>query len=88
MGSGRYFGFVTVVLSPGSIAVDWLVSTWDQNTGLAEVTPATSALEAVAGRWVLELLGLPADFVVRVRDRLPDGPRHVPRGGPSRASTG
>lgn len=60
MGSGRYFGFVIGGALPAATAVDWLVSTWDQNTGLAEVTPATSAIEAVAGRWVLELLGLPA----------------------------
>jgi len=60
MGSGRYFGFVIGGALPASLAVDWLVSAWDQNTGLAEPTPATSALEAVAGRWVLELLGLPA----------------------------
>jgi glutamate/tyrosine decarboxylase-like PLP-dependent enzyme len=46
---------------PSSLAADWLVSAWDQNTGLAEPTPATSALEAVTGRWVLELLGLPPD---------------------------
>jgi glutamate/tyrosine decarboxylase-like PLP-dependent enzyme len=59
MGSGRYFGFVIGGALPAATAVDWLVSTWDQNTGLAEPTPATSALEAVAGRWVLELLGLP-----------------------------
>ena len=60
MGSGRYFGFVIGGALPTSIAADWLVSTWDQNTGLAEPTPATSALEALAGRWVIELLGLPA----------------------------
>ena len=59
MGSGRYFGFVIGGALPASLAADWLVSVWDQNTGLAEPTPATSALEAVAGRWVLELLGLP-----------------------------
>ncbi len=59
MGSGRYFGFVIGGALPASLAADWLVSAWDQNTGLAEPTPATSALEAVAGRWVLELLGLP-----------------------------
>ena len=59
MGSGRFFGFVIGGALPSSVAADWLVSAWDQNTGLAEPTPATSALEAVAGRWVLELLDLP-----------------------------
>jgi glutamate/tyrosine decarboxylase-like PLP-dependent enzyme len=61
MGSGRWYGFVAGGAVPSSLAADWLVSAWDQNTGLAEPTPATSALEAVAGRWVLELLGLPAE---------------------------
>ena len=60
MGSGRYYGFVIGGALPSSLAADWLVSAWDQNTGLAQVTPAASALEAVTGRWVLELLGLPA----------------------------
>ena len=80
MGSGRYFGFVIGGALPASLAADWLVSTWDQNTGLAEPTPATSALEAVAGRWVIELLGLPLPLVVRVRHRMSDGARDVPRG--------
>ena len=60
MGSGRFFGFVIGGSVPSATAADWLVTAWDQNTGLAEATPATSALEQVAGRWVLELLGLPA----------------------------
>ncbi|MFN8223005.1 MAG: pyridoxal-dependent decarboxylase [Gaiellales bacterium] len=60
MGSGRYFGFVIGGSVPSATAADMLVTAWDQNTGLAEPTPSTSAIEAVAGRWVLELLGLPA----------------------------
>ena len=59
MGSGRFFGFVIGGALPVSVAADWLVSTWDQNAGLAEPTPAVTALEAVAGRWVIELLSLP-----------------------------
>ena len=60
MGSGRFFGFVIGGALPASVAADWLVTTWDQNAGLAEPTPGVTALEAVAGRWVIELLGLPS----------------------------
>ena len=60
MGSGRFFGFVIGGALPASIGADWLVSTWDQNACLAGPMPGTSALESVAGRWVLELLGLPS----------------------------
>ena len=82
MGSGRYFGFVIGGALPAALASDWLVSAWDQNTGLAQPTPALSALEAVTGRWVLDLLGLPPHCVVRVRDRLPDGARDLARRSP------
>jgi glutamate/tyrosine decarboxylase-like PLP-dependent enzyme len=57
--SGRFFGFVIGGSFPVTVATDWLVSAWDQNTGLAALTPATSAIEEVAGRWVLDVLGLP-----------------------------
>jgi glutamate/tyrosine decarboxylase-like PLP-dependent enzyme len=33
---------------------------WDQNSALDNVTPATSRVEHVALRWIVELLGLPA----------------------------
>ena len=42
------------------MAADWLVSAWDQNAGLHVMSPAISALETITGRWILDLLGLPA----------------------------
>jgi glutamate/tyrosine decarboxylase-like PLP-dependent enzyme len=59
MASGRFFGFVIGGALPAGLATDWLVTAWDQNTGLATVTPGTVAAEAVAGGWVTGLLGLP-----------------------------
>jgi glutamate/tyrosine decarboxylase-like PLP-dependent enzyme len=56
---GRFYGFVIGGSVPAAIGADWLTSAWDQNTGLALVTPAAAVVEEVAGRWVKELLGLP-----------------------------
>jgi len=58
--SGRFFGWVMGGSLPAALATDWLVSAWDQNTGLRFATPATAAIEEVAGRWLLDLLALPA----------------------------
>lgn len=59
MPSGRFFGWVIGGTLPAALAADWLVSAWDQNTGLRYATPATAAIEEAAGAWLLELLGLP-----------------------------
>jgi glutamate/tyrosine decarboxylase-like PLP-dependent enzyme len=64
MGSGRFFGFVIGGTLPVALGADWLVSAWDQNTGLRAVTAATVAAEAVAGQWICDLLGLPAGAAV------------------------
>ena len=59
MPSGRFFGMVIGGSHPAGLAADWLVSAWDQNAGLARLTPAATATEEVASAWLLDLLGLP-----------------------------
>jgi glutamate/tyrosine decarboxylase-like PLP-dependent enzyme len=61
MGSGRFFGFVVGGAVPAAVAADWLVTAWDQNTGLFAPSPATAVAEEIAGRWIVELLGLPTE---------------------------
>jgi glutamate/tyrosine decarboxylase-like PLP-dependent enzyme len=63
-GSGRYFGFVNGGTLPAALGADWLVTSWDQNTPFAGSHPGAAAFEEVAGRWVKELLGLPARAAV------------------------
>jgi aromatic-L-amino-acid decarboxylase len=57
--SPRFFGWVVGGTLPAALAADWMASAWDQNTGLAEPTPAASLAEEVAGSWLRDLLGLP-----------------------------
>jgi glutamate/tyrosine decarboxylase-like PLP-dependent enzyme len=57
----RFFGFVIGGSLPAALAADWLVSAWDQNTGLYNSTPGTSHIEQVALRWLLDVLELPAE---------------------------
>ncbi|MGA8245869.1 MAG: aminotransferase class V-fold PLP-dependent enzyme [Nocardioides sp.] len=62
--SGRFFGMVIGGTLPAALGADWLTSAWDQNVGLRSLTPAAAAVEEVAGRWLLDLLGLPAGSAV------------------------
>jgi glutamate/tyrosine decarboxylase-like PLP-dependent enzyme len=55
----RYFGFVTGGSLPIAVASDWLVSAWDQNTGLHVMSPAMARLEDVTAAWLVDLFGLP-----------------------------
>jgi glutamate/tyrosine decarboxylase-like PLP-dependent enzyme len=64
MPSGRFYGMVIGGSHPAALAADWLTSAWDQNAGLARVTPAATATERVASAWLLDLLGLPAGSAV------------------------
>jgi glutamate/tyrosine decarboxylase-like PLP-dependent enzyme len=57
----RYFGFVIGGQLPAAAAADWLTTAWGQNAVVHAASSAGAAVEQVAGRWMLDLLGLPAD---------------------------
>ncbi len=59
MAGSRYFGFVIGGSLPAALAANWLAGAWDQNAGLYVASPSASVLEDIAGRWLLDVLGLP-----------------------------
>jgi glutamate/tyrosine decarboxylase-like PLP-dependent enzyme len=60
----RYFGFVVGGSLPVATAADWLVSGWDQNSGLHILSPLNAVVEQVAGDWIREIVGLPGSWSV------------------------
>ena len=56
----RYFGFVVGGSLDAALVADLLSSGWDQNAFNEALSPAAIAFEDVAGRWLKEILGLPA----------------------------
>jgi len=57
---GRFFGWVIGGSLPAALAADWLTSAWDQNAGHHAPAPAAAVVEEIAGKWLKEILGLPA----------------------------
>jgi glutamate/tyrosine decarboxylase-like PLP-dependent enzyme len=60
----RFYGWVQGGSHLAGVAADWLTSAWGQNCAGIPMSPAGSAVEAVAARWLLELLDLPAESSV------------------------
>ena len=61
MAGRRFFGFVNSAALPAALAANWLSTAWEQHGGFYVCSPASSTLERVALRWIIELLGLPAE---------------------------
>jgi glutamate/tyrosine decarboxylase-like PLP-dependent enzyme len=59
LGNPRYFGFVIGGTLPAALGAEWLTTAWDQIASLYVCGPSAAVAEEVAGRWVLEVLGLP-----------------------------
>jgi glutamate/tyrosine decarboxylase-like PLP-dependent enzyme len=57
---GRFFGWVIGGAVPAALAADWLTATWDQNAALYATSPAAAVVEEVSGRWLKDILRLPA----------------------------
>src|SRR6266851_8293936 len=57
---GRFFGWVIGGSLPAALAADWLTAAWDQNAAMYTCAPAAAIAEEVAGAWLKEVLGLPA----------------------------
>ena len=60
----RFFGWVQGGSHLAGVAADWLTSAWGQNCAGIPMSPSGAAVEAVAARWLLELLDLPAESSV------------------------
>ena len=55
----RYFGFVIGAALPGAAAAERLALAWDQCASSFDNSPVAATIEAVAARWVLDILDLP-----------------------------
>jgi glutamate/tyrosine decarboxylase-like PLP-dependent enzyme len=55
----RYFGFVVGGSYPVATAADWLVSAWDQNSGIFALSPLVAVIESITAGWIRDLVGLP-----------------------------
>jgi glutamate/tyrosine decarboxylase-like PLP-dependent enzyme len=55
----RYFGLVIGGTLPAALAAELLTVAWDENAVMAATSPLGSVAEEIAGRWIVDVLGLP-----------------------------
>jgi len=60
----HYLGFVIGGVLPAAAAADRMVSVWDQCASSHANSPVAAKLEAIAGRWILDILDLPRSAAV------------------------
>jgi glutamate/tyrosine decarboxylase-like PLP-dependent enzyme len=60
----RYFGFVIGAALPAAAAAERLMLAWDQCASSFVNSPVAATVEAVAARWVLDILDLPRGSAV------------------------
>jgi glutamate/tyrosine decarboxylase-like PLP-dependent enzyme len=60
----RYFGFVIGAALPAAAAAERLMLAWDQCASSFDNSPVAATVERVAGRWVVDALGLPRESAV------------------------
>jgi glutamate/tyrosine decarboxylase-like PLP-dependent enzyme len=56
----RFYGWVIGGSHPVGVAADWLTAAWGQNAGNHVASPAAAAAEAIAEKWLLDILRLPS----------------------------
>ncbi|PHR01274.1 MAG: aspartate aminotransferase family protein [Sulfitobacter sp.] len=59
-----FFGWVMGASNTVGIAADWLTSAWGQNSAIYQTAPSAAIAEEVAGKWLIDLLKLPAESSV------------------------
>ena len=57
--SARFYAWVMGGTLPSAMAAEWLLTAWDQNATIYATAPAAAVVEEVAGKWLLDMLGLP-----------------------------
>lgn len=62
--SPGFFGWVMGGSHPVGVAADMMASAWGQNVASYACSPAGATAEKVAGRWLVDLLGLPQEASV------------------------